>query len=746
MTAGQDTTPSKRGAGSRLLRMILIGLVGVAVAAGMLLAMPPAGLIKDQIEKAASTAAGRPVTIADADVTLLPTPSISLNNVAVANPEGVAGPQVLQAQSVNARLKLKPLLSGKAEIESLEIIKPQINLVKDASGKTNWAFEPKDTSTSSLGATLLNGATIKDGIISYSGPGSKEPVRFEKVDATIEASGKTAAKGVLAHRGESANADIAIADLFGAAAGKPADLTITLDGKHLKGEIKGLANGGAAQDMTGDVALTSGSVYDLARWLGAEVVPSATPLPGSVKGKFKATASSVTFDGTDVAVGSDTGKLTGKLQLDGPRPKYEGSIAVPRIDLNAMLGTSPSAVKTAAPEADEDLELETSPAWDDLRATLKGLKAGTPSASPAAATAAKSTSPAWSEKPIDLKILQSTDIDAVITSDTLVLGKLDLKNAEIKTKLENGKLDAQLNKLAIGAGSATGKLSLDSSKAVPSAAVVLNLVNVAAEPIITEITGKPLLAGTSNVDIVASGQGLNQNELASSVEGKATFRMSKGVIRGFDVRSIVSNWWNSLTGGLKFDLNKKTGFEKLDAQYDIKKGVMTSSPGLDIGGSEVEVQSRGNVSLPAKRINQEIRVKVVPPPSAPPIPVKISGSWSKPSVSMDWGDLLFSSGVTAASAAPESAGRVAGAAPDAAPGEPSIAAGFQDLAPTPEQIPDDIKAEIKRVLTSPERAAITPDGRSLLETLAGPAPQAPPSEPEAAPQDPLPGAEIPAAP
>lgn len=745
MTAGQTTTPPKRGAGSRILRLLLVGIIGIVVAASLLIAKPPASIIKDQIEKAATAAAGRPVTIADADITILPVPSISLNNVAVANAAGVTGPGVLQAQSVNARLKLRPLLSGKAEIESLEIIKPQINLVKGADGKTNWTFEPKEQTSSGLSATLLNGATIKDGVVSYSGPGTKEPVRFEKIDATIETSGKTTAKSVLALNGESANADIAIADLFAAASGKPADLTIGLDGKHLKGEIKGIVSSGATPEMTGDIALTSGSIRDLARGLGADVEKGAAPLPGSMKGKFKATATSFDFDGTDVAMGSDTGKLTGKLHIDGARPKYEGAIALSRIDLNAILGTTGPAVRSAGPEADtDDLELETAPAWDDLRATLKSLSAGPEAAASAAVKATPSSAPAWSENPIDLKILQSTDIDAVITSDALVLGKLDLKNAEIKTKLENGKLDARLNKLTIGGGSATGTLKLDSAAPVPRADVALNLVNVAAEPIITEITGKPLLAGTSNVDIVASSQGKNQNELASSVEGKATFRMSKGVIRGFDVRSIVSNWWSSLTGGLKFDINKKTGFEKLDAQYDIKKGVMTSSPGLDIGGSEVEVQSRGNVSLPAKRINQEIRVKVVPPPSAPPIPVKISGNWSKPSVSMDWGDLLFSSGVTAASARVGSDDAAAAAAPEAV--TDSIAGGFQELAPSPEQIPDDIKAEIQRVLASPEGAAITPDGKALLETLAGTAAKPVPSEPEAAPQVQPAAPETPAAP
>lgn len=743
MTAGQDSKTTKRGLGTKLLRVFLVALAGIAVAAGLLIAVPPSGLIKDQIERAASTASGRTVTIGGADIKLLPSPAIRLSDVVIANPEGMAGPQLLQAKSIDARLKLKPLFSGTAEIESLEFSGPQINLIKDAAGKTNWAFDQKTQTTVGPAVTLLNGATIKDGLVSYTSAATKEPVRYEHVDATVEANGQASAKGTLAHHGESAALDIAISDILAAQAGKPTDLKITVDGSHLKGQINGTASGADPQDLSGDVALTSGSVRDLARWLGSDVAQGGTPVPGSATGKFKATSSSVTFEGTDLSLGSDTGKLTGKLSLTGERPKYEGSIALKRINFDSMFGAATAPVKAAGPEAETDLELETAPAWDGLLTTLQGLGASPEAAAAPASAAAKPSAAAWSEAPIDLTILQSADLDAVITSDELVLGKLDLKNAQINTKLTGGKLDATLEKLTVGAGSATGKLALDSGKAVPRADMTISLVNVAAEPIITEITGKPLLAGTSNVEINARGQGKSQNELAASIEGKASFRMSKGVIRGFDIRSIVSNWWNSLTGGLKFDLNKKTGFEKLDALYDIKKGVMTSSPGLDIGGNEVEVQSRGNVSLPAKLITQEIRVKVVPPPSAPPIPVKITGPWSKPSISMDWGDLLFSSrvaeGPDVGASAEDDAAR--GAAPVASAAE-SIAGGFQDLAPKPEEIPDGVKNKIKSVLASDQAAAITPQGRALLETLLNAPAGSPVSEPTTAPAEP----ESPAAP
>ena len=68
---------------------------------------------------------------------------------------------------------------------------------------------------------------------------------------------------------------------------------------------------------------------------------------------------------------------------------------------------------------------------------------------------------------------------------------------------------------------------------------------------------------------------------------------------------MISEWWRSWT----FDLARKTGFERLEAQYDIKKGVMRSSPDLAMNGSEVEITSTGSVNVPARRFASPVSRK-----------------------------------------------------------------------------------------------------------------------------------------
>jgi AsmA protein len=727
-TAQKPTNSSAASFGARRMsagRIGMIVLAGLVMSALLLILFPPVGLIKEQIAEAASKALGRPVTANDMTLSMWPHVSAEISNPAVLPELGREG-EFFRADAIKAKLKLWPLLSGKAEVESLELVKPVISLVANADGKGgNWSGlgGAKRSGGDGIAVALLNGATLTDGVVTYTSSKLSQPIAIENLNATVGRDGNIVANGTFWHKGAASALNVSIENGKDAADGQPTPVTLTIDGEPVKFGFKGTAT---ITEAAGDIALTTNSITGLARWIGSTVKPVTPAIPGSLSGKIKASASGIGFENADASMGLTSGRINGSLALNGTRPKFSGTISMPRLDLNGLF-LQRASQPGAAPETsfNDDLVLETAPAWGGLLAALSGSTTAKATAAkkdtkPIVVPAATKTS-AWSATPIDLKILKLADLDATLEAETVVYGNLDLKKASFKTVLEDGKLNALIHQLSVGTGgSATGKLDLDGRALKPAADFALSMKSVAAEPIISEITGKPLLAGTANVDISAKGEGVTQTELAASLNGKARFQMSKGFIRGFDVRSLVGNWWNSLTGGLKFDIGKQTSFENLDANYEIKRGVMMSSPGLDIGGRDVQVTSRGQVNLPAREINQEIRVKVVPPPAAPPIPVRITGNWSKPNISMDWGDLLFAAGAQQMPA------------DNARTGAPTEAAtDFQELAPTPEQVPTDVKAAISNALKSNNE--LTDEGRALLKSLVEPPVVAPAPEAQPAP-------------
>jgi AsmA protein len=95
-------------------------------------------------------------------------------------------------------------------------------------------------------------------------------------------------------------------------------------------------------------------------------------------------------------------------------------------------------------------------------------------------------------------------------------------------------------------------------------------------------------------------------------------------------------------------------------------------------------------------------VKIVPPPTALPIPVRISGDWTKPQGGIDWGGLL--SGLTSSTGL----------------------GGPQGIAPPAEPPPAEVQAAIKRVLESDIPAdRLSEEGKAMLRSLlpAGTSPQ-----------------------
>lgn len=682
---------------STFWRIVRLTLIGAVVSIALLIAFPPVGIIKDHLAKSIGQSIGRTVTIGAMRLdpwNAWPKLDVEFDQVAISNPEGMAARDVFRGETVKARLELFPLLKGRVRMETADLINPVFALEEDAAGARNWVFDTADAATSGAvpaAFSLPPTSTIAGGTLTFQSAKTGAARAASAINAvqTLDlVTGALASAGNLTAGGEPVTFDAAVGDFNAVVAGTSSTLTARMDARPLRASVDGEASFSAAAEFKGAVAASSSSLIDLARWLGSDVTASGSSLRGSLDGKILATTRDITFSETDVMVDTTAGRFDGTLDLGGVRPKLAGNVSSEHIDLGRATGIQPRS--SLAPTPQTEFEPLIAPSWDQLLNDLNALEKGqqaAPEAAPAAAAAVAVAAPGWSEQPFNLKALQAFDLDLMIQAAAVTYGALDLKQGRVKADLTEGVLDAKLEEMAVGAGTAIGTFNIDSRAEPPRAAVQLSLSNVAAEPIVTELTGKPLLVGTSNVEITATAAGQNQSQLTSSLDGKAQFRMGKGALRGFDVRRMIFEWWKSW----KFDLAMKTGFERLEAQYDIKKGIMRSQPGLEVGGPEVEINSEGTVNVPKRSLNQEIRVKAIPPPTAFPIPVRISGDWAKPSVAVDWWG-LFSAG-------------------------PGLG-GPQALAASPEPPPANVAAAIRRVLAAdlPEDR-LTPQARRMLESL-----------------------------
>lgn len=136
-------------------RILIIGggVIGALIVALLILPfLIPGSVYKSQIEKAASSAFGRDVTVAgDVSISVFPGITASVEDVSVANPEGFPKRNMLTAGALRGSVRLMPLFSKRVEIRKIEFVDAAVQLTRLEDGRVNWVLgdgNPEDEASS----------------------------------------------------------------------------------------------------------------------------------------------------------------------------------------------------------------------------------------------------------------------------------------------------------------------------------------------------------------------------------------------------------------------------------------------------------------------------------------------------------------------------------------------------------------------------------------------------------------------
>ena len=273
------------------------------------------------------------------------TPSISLDNVAVANAPWGKAKQMLTAGSIEARFALLPLIHRRFDIVEVVLSHPTIALETDASGRGNWEFGPAATASGAVaGSAAASGAATAISV-------SNVVIDDGEVSYRDGATGKVTAIGIDHLTLHSANADAPVAVDF---RGKVGDVPVALNG----------------------------DLGPVSAWLGARW-PYAVALDGSVggtpthiKSKLTRSGAATTFDDLDVGwsslaangkvVATDLGHGVTRVSLE-PLRSFGGTLTG-SVELTSASGAAPRlALALSAQELDLAAIARAAGAADSIR-------------------------------------------------------------------------------------------------------------------------------------------------------------------------------------------------------------------------------------------------------------------------------------------------------------------------------------------------------------------------------------------
>jgi AsmA protein len=534
-------------------------------------ALVRADRVKAHLAEKVKAATGHDLSIGGTvTVSLFPSLSVHVTDVALHSPPRFAGGDLLRAAALDAELDLLPLLSGQARFNHFVLLDPAVTLEVDHQGRTNWAFaSPPDTA---VAAIRLGETRIIDGRVTYVDDRSGRRETAKRVDMTVRLANLDAplsARGSLSWHGRPVTVAIDLDQprvLADGSGGSPANVALAAGPMRLA--FAGRADA-AADTMDGDLELSAPSLSDLAGWLSGQPLdpPDGTRGKLALKATLAATPGVIALHRLTATL--DGSRASGDLALatGGPRPAITGTLAVEGIDLAPWL-----------PPLGAD----------------------------------------WSTAPIDASALRTTDLDLGVKLDGISAGKVRAGPGTLTLALRDGRLTADLADLALYGGSGRFRLTVDGSErgvAIDAAAAV---EGVQAGPLLAA-AGFDRLAGTAAATLHLGARGGSARQLVASLTGDARAALHDGAAHGIDLATLVRK-------------EDDTAFTDLTGSWTVAAGIVTCrslalrSPGLDLDGS-------GTVDLTARTLAYRL-VPREPTRrhAAPPVPLVVEGPWDHLSV------------------------------------------------------------------------------------------------------------------
>jgi len=681
------------------MKRVLLIISGIAIlliiAAVSVPFFIPKSVYKAQIERAATNALQREVTLAgDVNISVFPRISASVQQVTVANPEGFATPNMIEAGELRGSVKWIPLLSRRVDVQEIAFVDANVFLQRKTDGSTNWELAAKDETTPS---TEDSGGGFEAGIQSAVLQNASLTFQDDKAGQTYQVSEldlQASLRGMdqpLSAEASGRFQDQAFAmDLWldapnaltsNAPANTRLDLTSDLgdlnyegslqlgDAPRLGGAFEAALPNAAALAQQFDLDLPAqaalGRVEVSGKATGALDALSLTELDMShtsdlLRASYKG-AVSLAGDGTvngDLSVASDrmrdllrtaevdlaSGDTLQAFAVSGTAAGSFESIMLNNLDLSLddLTGTGKAGLDLSGtpPRITGDLTLPTL----DLTPFMGEPDQSQPS---------QGIQP-WSDEPLDLSSLKSVNADLNLKVGTLTVGEIVLTDTVMAVDLTNGLLTADLSQFKAFNGDWLGKLTVDARPATPKVNFNMQGQNVAVSNLLGTLAGFDSLTGTGQFKVSAQSTGTSIDQIMQAIDGEVSTNLSDGVIKGLNVAALVRSASSlkqalatgsiqNLNFGEALSKNAETDFSSFNTVLKVNDGVANVdvmkllSPVLGIDGT-------GQINLAGQSMDLRLATSVdksaqgqgsVIQLNGIPVPVRISGAWTNPKVTPD---------------------------------------------------------------------------------------------------------------
>lgn len=647
--------------------LIAVTVLGVLVGGGafaLSLAFP-GDVVRDRLIAEVKARTGRDLTISGpATFSAVPSAQVTLQGVTLSAPAGMDGPPLAAMQSVDVRVALWPLLWRQVVVESVVLKDPVISLSIDGNGRNNWelaaaaapvrlAQAAGETATDAgpdaaaparrrdLSGVSLRDLTIENGTVRFADARSQKSHEATAISARVAApslASPATADGSFTYRGETIGFTVELGAIEPLLQHGSSQIALKLTSRPFTASYEGTifpANAEAEGSLTADAA----SIARTAAWLGASVPAGAEFGTLNLTGQLR--RSGKIYALTNATLRANGTTATGQVTLDAApsRPIVRGDLTVAELDLNTFVAPVPAA----APQADG-----AAPAREDPAEQPQG-----DAPAPGTRVNGYTARGGWNEDPIRLTALSAADADLKLAIGSLLYKDIKFGASRIGIALADSVMKATIEDAVLYGGHGRGFVVLDGRDA-NTAHVGLNLTldNITMRPLLQDAAKLDWIEGQGKATIAVAGSGPHQRAVIESLAGKADLKVTQGAVRGIDINRMAENIADGHFKGLKGSPGDKTAFSGLTASWQIQDGVASNSD-LKLTSDLVHVTGSGTVLLTDRSLDYTVRPRLAGDDmdkdgkdkdgkglAGIEVPVRVSGSWEKPSYKADVGSAV----------------------------------------------------------------------------------------------------------
>jgi uncharacterized protein involved in outer membrane biogenesis len=196
----------------------------------------------------------------------------------------------------------------------------------------------------------------------------------------------------------------------------------------------------------------------------------------------------------------------------------------------------------------------------------------------------------------------------------LKIGGLSLTGIAVDTKAEGGKLAFEPLRATLYGGQYSGRVQLDARGAVPALALETALAKVDLAPLLADIGQGDGISGNLNFEARLQIQGNSPRQQLASLQGPASFALSKGRINGIDLPAVLG-LGEKVLKTRKLSSPPKGGytdFDSLTGSLRIERGLVRNED-LLLDGAGFHVTGKGLLAdLNRQRIDYRAELAVPP--------------------------------------------------------------------------------------------------------------------------------------